>query len=58
MQIDLDRIMDACEEDDSIGFCIECGEQAYGVEPDAREYVCETCGATAVYGAEELLFMA
>ena len=37
------------------GFCIECGDQAYGVEPDARRYRCESCGARAVYGAEELL---
>ena len=37
------------------GFCIECREQAYGVEPDARRYRCESCGANAVYGAEELL---
>ena len=37
------------------GFCIECGDQAEGVEPDARRYRCESCGANAVYGAEELL---
>jgi hypothetical protein len=37
------------------GFCIECRDQAYGVEPDARGYRCESCGANAVYGAEELL---
>ena len=37
------------------GFCIECGDQACGVEPDARRYRCESCGANAVYGAEELL---
>lgn len=37
------------------GFCIECRDQAYGVEPDARRYRCESCGAHAVYGAEELL---
>jgi DNA-directed RNA polymerase subunit RPC12/RpoP len=37
------------------GFCIECGDEAYGVEPDARGYRCESCGAKAVYGAEELL---
>jgi hypothetical protein len=37
------------------GFCIECGDQAYGVEPDARRYRCESCGANPVYGAEELL---
>lgn len=37
------------------GFCIECRDQAYGVEPDARRYRCESCGASAVYGVEELL---
>lgn len=37
------------------GLCIECGDQAYGVEPDARRYRCESCGANAVYGVEELL---
>ena len=38
------------------GFCIACGEDADGVEPDARKYECECCGKRAVYGAEELLF--
>jgi len=37
------------------GFCIACGDEAYGVEPDARQYQCESCGARAVYGVEELL---
>jgi hypothetical protein len=37
------------------GFCIECGDEAYGVEPDARHYRCESCGALAVFGVEELL---
>jgi hypothetical protein len=37
------------------GFCIECRDEAYGVEPDARRYRCESCGANAVFGAEELL---
>ena len=37
------------------GFCIECRDQAYGVEPDARGYRCESCEANAVYGVEELL---
>jgi len=55
--ITVDRIMTACEEDDHLGFCIACGEEAYGVEPDARRYVCESCDAKAVYGAEELLLM-
>lgn len=51
----LEQIMEAVEEDDNIGFCTACGEQAYGVEPDARNYECESCGAKKVFGAEELL---
>jgi hypothetical protein len=54
-----DRIMDACERAstslDNPGFCIRCGCDAEGVEPDARGYACEACGAHAVYGAEGLL---
>ena len=55
--ITVDRIMSACESDEYMGFCIACGDEAYGVEPDARRYVCESCDAKAVYGAEELLLM-
>jgi len=58
-KLDLDEVMEAVEADDLLGFCTECGEIAYGVEPDAREYECEVCEARAVYGAEEcLLWMA
>ncbi len=39
------------------GYCLACHAEAYGVEPDAREYECENCGAPKVYGAEELLLM-
>lgn len=40
------------------GFCLSCGKEAEGCEPDARGYTCEHCGAARVYGAEELLLMA
>ena len=50
------RIVGAIQADDSLGFCVACGAEAYGVEPDARKYECDECGARAVYGAEELLF--
>ena len=40
---------------DNPGFCIACGTEADGCEPDAREYECECCGEMAVYGADELL---
>lgn len=37
------------------GFCLNCGVEAFNVEPDARQLVCEGCGAAKVYGIEELL---
>lgn len=37
------------------GFCISCGHEHDGCEPDARAYPCEACGETAVFGADELL---
>ena len=55
--ITIDRVMDAVEQDDNMGFCLACGEEAFGVEPDARGYECESCGEHQVYGAEELLIM-
>jgi len=55
-----ERVMDAVKESmfdlSSPGFCTECGDDADGVEPDARKYKCGACGAMAVFGAEELLF--
>ncbi len=57
--VTLDAIAEACEcratSLDNPGFCIACGAEADGCEPDAQMYVCEVCGEPAVYGAEELL---
>ena len=54
-----DRILEAVERSqtslDNPGFCVACGAEVDGVEPDARKYECEVCGERAVYGAEELL---
>ena len=51
-----DRIMEACQRyDESLdnpGFCVACGEEAEGCEPDARGYECESCGERKVYGAQ------
>jgi len=49
------QLVEACQSGDSIGFCIGCGAEVYGVEPDACKYTCEVCGQPKVYGAEELL---
>ncbi len=57
--ITVDRIISAVESSltstDNPGFCIACGDDADGCEPDARRYKCESCGSNSVYGAEELL---
>lgn len=55
--LNFDRVMEACESDEYVGFCLACGAEHYGVEPDARKYECEECGAKRVYGAEEIIMM-
>lgn len=59
--ITADRITDAVERQmttlDNPGFCLACGNEQEGCEPDARKYECEACGARRVYGAEILLLM-
>jgi len=47
----------AGSDNDSEGCCVFCGEPAYGVEPDARKYSCESCEKPGVYGMQELLMM-
>jgi predicted RNA-binding Zn-ribbon protein involved in translation (DUF1610 family) len=55
-KLDMDRVIAAAENDEEyIGFCIACGAEAYDVEPDARRYECDDCGANKVYGAQEIL---
>jgi hypothetical protein len=40
------------------GVCLGCGEWTIGgVEPDARKYHCDGCGAMRVYGCEEAVMM-
>lgn len=56
-KVSLEYIIECVELDDNLGICLACGEEAYGVEPDARRYECESCGERKVYGAEELLMM-
>ena len=56
-----ERVAEAVEREqtslDNPGFCVRCGAEAEGVEPDAREYECESCGEPDVYGASELLIV-
>lgn len=54
------RVLEAVERAhlslDDPGFCVSCGADREGCEPDMRKGPCEVCGCPAVYGAEELLF--
>jgi len=47
VSITLDRLMAAVEADDNLGFCVACGDEQMGVEPDARRYECDACGEAA-----------
>lgn len=42
---------------DNPGVCLSCGIEVDGVEPDAADYECETCGDPTVFGADEALMM-
>ena len=53
--ITVEQILAAAQADEYIGFCVACGVEHYGVEPDARNYPCWDCGRFKVYGAEDLL---
>jgi hypothetical protein len=57
----LEQVMDAIKRRDtcldSPGFCLYCGQESEGYEPDARNCECEYCGQPQVFGAEELLIM-
>jgi len=56
LAVTLDQVLDAIKSGEYVGFCIVCGAESYGVEPDARKCPCEVCEHNTVYGAEELLF--
>lgn len=51
----LDAVQSNMQTLSNLGYCIACGYEHDGVEPDARNYECEDCGEDAVYGAQELL---
>ena len=50
-----EAIIDAAQHGDGAGFCLDCGAENGGVEPDAEGYPCEICGARRVAGAEQIL---
>lgn len=55
----MDAVMASCRRRrstlDDGGFCLGCGQECQGIEPDARGYKCEACGEKLVFGDEEIL---
>ena len=47
-KLNVDRVLQAAEEQmfgtEDVGFCIKCGHEQDGCEPDAERYRCEECG--------------
>jgi rubrerythrin len=41
----------------NVGYCAICGTAHEGIEPDARNYKCDSCDAKQVFGLEELMIM-
>lgn len=55
VELNWKRISEVIESEEMIGFCLACGFEQHGVEPDAEGYACESCGAHEVWGAEQIL---
>ena len=53
----IELLLELAYADNNEGLCMACGEVAECVEPDAREYECESCGERKVYGAQDALLM-
>ena len=50
-----ESILNSVENDEEKGYCLMCGLEQHGVEPDARGRRCNACAEKAVFGAQELL---
>ena len=55
--LSIEQVIHTVEENDNMGFCIACGDEAFSAESDARRHTCESCDQLNVCGAEELLMM-
>lgn len=51
----IEQVEDVINGDNTTGFCLACGAENDGCEPDARKYTCQECELPHVYGAEELV---
>lgn len=55
-RFDLETIIDAVEQDGyDLGYCTNCGTEYDGIEPDAKDYMCEYCCEMGVFGVDVIL---
>ena len=52
-----DRLVDAIESLEYLGYCTQCGSEHDSIEPDTSRETCEACGTPTLYGAEQLIIM-
>lgn len=57
MRFPISMIESAVFGNDHLGFCLQCGGERDGCEPDASKYECFDCGTCNVYGAENVVIM-
>ncbi len=55
MKLKLEQVLRAVQADEGIGFCLACGHEQAGCEPDAQNYKCNECDENQVFGADEIL---
>ncbi len=61
INVDIAEVMEAVEDSyfscGNPGFCLACGAECGGCEPDAENYECYDCGLKMVFGAEQILLI-
>lgn len=50
-----DRVIELVKDDDYIGLCLSCGEEADQCEPDEEGRICDSCKLAAVTGSETIM---
>ena len=57
--INYEEVFDAVARDMNEGFCVnpDCGATSLGIEPDAQDRRCLTCGEFTLCGTETVLIM-
>jgi hypothetical protein len=57
VKIPWEQLEEVLARDDNIGFCLACGCEQHGIEPDREQSKCVNCDDLEVYAAEQILIM-